>query len=478
MNENKVCVSSPAYGAGITRREILRACGMGMPAVALWQLVGQAVAAARADAAINPLVPKRPPLPARATRVIHLFQNGGVSHVDSFDPKPLLARYAGQPLPGENPKTEFKTGAAFPSPFKFRRYGQSGLEVSDMFPRLGELADDLCVIRSMHADLPNHEPSLLLMNCGEARLSRPSVGAWVTYGLGSENENLPGFIAMCPGGYPIQESQNWQSSFLPGAYQGTFIDSQHTDVRRLIENIKNDAVPPDRQRQQLDLLARLNARHRETRPGDALLESRIHSFELAYRMQLEASDAFDTSREPAWVLARYGEGVQARQMLIARRLVERGVRFVQVWSGASQPWDNHDNIAEGHGKLARDCDQPIAALLLDLKERGLLDETLVMASGEFGRTPTMQLPQGSGRDHNHYGFSLWMAGGGVKGGCVHGATDDFGYKAVVDPVHVHDLHATILHVLGFDHEAFTFRYAGRDFRLTDVHGRVVREVLA
>jgi hypothetical protein len=464
-----------------TRRHLLQCCGMGFGTVALADLINQAgllAATPQAGAPLSPLAPAYPPAPSRAKRVIHLFLNGGMSHVDTFDPKPALEKYAGKPLPIENPRTEFKTGAAFPSPFKFRKHGQSGLEVSELFPYLAELADDLCVIRSMVADLPNHEPSLLLMNCGEARLSRPSVGSWVTYGLGSENQNLPGFIALCPGGYPIQESQNWQSAFLPAAYQGTFIDSQHTDVRRLIENIRNPSVSLARQREQLDLLRQLNERHRSTREEDPLLESRIHTFELAYRMQMEAADVFDVSREPESILKMYGSGVQARQMLIARRLVERGVRFVQVWNGAGQPWDNHDNIAKEHSRLARECDRPIAALLQDLKQRGLLDETLVLCTGEFGRTPTVQLPQGTGRDHNHYGFSLWLAGGGVKGGHVYGATDEFGYRAVEDPVHVHDLHATILHLLGFDHESFTYRYAGRDFRLTDVHGRVVQQILA
>ncbi|MEX0712087.1 MAG: DUF1501 domain-containing protein [Pirellulales bacterium] len=466
--------------AGMTRRELLCRGGMGFGALALADLMAQAglLAATQEGIALNPLAARRPPLPAKARRVIHLFLNGGVSHVDTFDPKPALEKYAGQTLPIENPKTEFKTGAAFPSPFKFSQRGQSGLEISELFPHVAESADDLCVIRSMHADLPNHEPSLLLMNCGEARLSRPSVGSWVTYGLGSENENLPGFIAMCPSGYPIQESQNWHSSFLPGAYQGTFIDSQHTDVQRLIENIRNESVTPAQQREQLDLLLKLNELHRGDRPEDAQLESRIQTFELAYRMQIEAAGAFDISQEPESIRAMYGPGVQGRQMLIARRLVERGVRFVQVWSGAGQPWDNHENIAEAHAKLAKESDQPIGALVKDLKQRGMLDDTLVLCSGEFGRTPTVQVPQGTGRDHNHYGFSLWLAGGGVKGGHVHGATDEFGYKAVEDPVHVHDLHATMLHLLGFDHETFTYRYAGRDFRLTDVHGHVVRDILA
>jgi hypothetical protein len=337
----------------------------------------------------------------------------------------------------------------------------------------------------MHADVPNHEPSLLLMNCGEARLVRPSLGSWVTYGLGSDNQNLPGFIAMCPGGYPIQETQNWQSGFLPGVYQGTYIDTRHAEVDKLIENIKNKSLPLPEQRRQLDLLGALNARHLQDRAGDRELEARIQSFELAYRMQLDATDAFDVSLEPQHVRDLYGSGTQARQILIARRLVERGVRFVQVWHGNGQPWDSHDDLEVNHRKLARECDQAIGALLVDLKQRGMLEDTLVIWGGEFGRTPTVELPQAganagkiNGRDHNHHGFTVWMAGGGVKGGYVHGATDEFGFRAVEDKVHVHDLHATVLHLLGFDHERLTYRHAGRDFRLTDVYGQVVHELIA
>jgi hypothetical protein len=428
---------------------------------------------------------KRPHFPGKAKHVIHLFMNGGPSHVDTFDPKPALARFAGKPLPNPNLRTERRTGAAFPSPFKFTRHGQSGLEVSELFPHVAASADDLCVVRSMHADVPNHEPSLLLMNCGEARQIRPSVGSWVTYGLGTENANLPGFIAMCPGGYPIQESQNWQAGFLPGVFQGTYLDTRHTDVERLIEHIRNRTTSRGDQRRQLDLLQRLNARHRQGREDDAQLEARIQSFELAYRMQDDAAEAFDVSREPANIRALYGPGVQGRQMLIARRLVERGVRFVQVWHGEGQPWDSHDDLEVNHRRLARECDQAIGALLKDLKQRGMLEETLVLWGGEFGRTPTVELPQAganqgkvNGRDHNHYGFTVWMAGGGVKGGSVYGATDEFGFQAVENKVHVHDLHATILHLLGFDHERLTYRYAGRDFRLTDVHGHVVKQLLA
>jgi len=273
-------------------------------------------------------------------------------------------------------------------------------------------------------------------------------------------------------------AQNWRSAFLPGAYQGTYLDTQHTDVQKLIENIRNQGLTQAEQRRQLDLVQRLNQRHLEQRQKDAQLETRIQSFELAYRMQAEATDAFDINKEPLPVREMYGPGTQARQLLLARRLLERGVRVVQIWSGAGQPWDNHDDLAKQHRNLARDWDQPLAAFLRDLKQRGLFDSTLVMWGGEFGRTPVAELPQLSGRDHNHYGFSMWLAGGGVRGGHVHGATDEFGFAAVEKKVHVHDLHATLLHLLGFDHEKLIYRYAGRDYRLTDVHGSVVKEVLA
>jgi hypothetical protein len=466
----------------LSRREMLRRSGQGFGLLGLAGVMaadGSLEPQARAaESAAGALVPKSPPLVAKAQRVVHLFMNGGPSQVDTFDPKPLLDKYHGQPLPSTNLRTERKTGAAMRSPFKFSKFGQSGLEVSELFAKTAEHIDDMCVIRSMVADVPNHEPSLMLMNCGDGRLPRPSFGSWVTYGLGSENQNLPGFIAMCPGGYPIVATQNWRAAFLPGAYQGTYIDTQHTDIQKLVENIQNNATSPVEQRRQLDLVQRLNQRHLAARQHDEGLEARIHSFELAYRMQGEAAEAFDISHEPQAIRDQYTAGLQGRQLLITRRLLERGVRFVQVWSGAGQPWDNHDNLEKEHRKLAGDWDQPIAAFLSDLKARGMLDSTLVMWGGEFGRTPVAELPALSGRDHNHYGFSMWLAGGGVRGGYAHGATDEFGFAAVENKVHVHDLHATLLHLLGFDHMKLTYRYAGRDFRLTDVSGKVVRELLA
>ena len=471
-----------------TRREFLSRSGTGLGSLGLASLVaggGRSGGEAHAAAGTSPMVAHAPQYSAKAKHVIHIFLNGGPSHVDTFDPKPSLTKYHGKALPTTNLPTERKTGAAFGSPYKFAKYGESGIEVSELFQHTARHIDDICVIRSMHAEVPNHEPSLMLMNCGDGRLVRPSFGSWVTYGLGTENQNLPGFIAMCPNGLPITGTQNWRAAFLPGVFQGTHIDTKHTQIERLIENIRNDQIGSGEQRRQLNLLQELNRRHADRRANEAPLEARIHSFELAYRMQMEATDAFDIQQEPKHVLEAYGSSVQSRQLLIARRLIERGVRFVQLWHGEGQPWDNHDDIEVNHRRLAGECDKAIGALLGDLKERGLLDETLVLWGGEFGRTPTVELPTpGSnagkinGRDHNHHGFTCWMAGGGVRGGQVHGATDEFGFAAVENKVAVHDLHATMLHLLGFDHEKLTYRYAGRDFRLTDVHGRVVRELLA
>jgi hypothetical protein len=468
----------------LNRRELLKRTGQGFGYLSLAALLGEQALRETAQAGISPMAVKAPHFPAKAKHVIHIFCNGGPSHVDTFDPKPSLNKYHGKELP-KSLKTERKTGAAFGSPFKFQKYGESGIEVSELFHHTAQSVDDMCVIRSMCADVPNHEPSLMLMNCGDARLARPSLGSWVTYGLGTENQNLPGFIAMCPNGLPITESNNWRSAFLPGVYQGTYIDTKHTEIDKLIENIKNDKLAPRQQRDQLDLVQSLNRQHLAARGSDSGLETRINSLELAYRMQMDAAEAFDINLEPKHIREMYGEGVHARQLLIARRLVERGVRFVQLWHGAGQPWDNHDDLEVGHRRLAKQLDQPLGALLKDLKQRGLLDETLVIWGGEFGRTPTVELPTpGSnagkinGRDHNHWGFTVFMAGGGVKGGHIHGATDEFGFQAIEDKVHVHDLQATILKLLGFDHEQLTYRFAGRDFRLTDVHGHPVDSIIA
>lgn len=469
-------MSSSESPFSINRRDILRRSALGFGALGLAGVLGDD----GLSAAENPLQPQRSHFPGKAKRVIHFFLNGGPSHVDTFDPKPALTKYDGKPL-ATNLTTERKTGAAFASPFEFKRYGESGIEVSELFSKTAEHIDDIAVIRSMYAQVPNHEPSLMLMNCGDSVQARPSFGAWTLYGLGTENQNLPGFVAMCPGGLPIKDNENWQAAFLPGAFQGTYVDSNKQKLSELIENIEHPQVSTADQRQQLDLLARWNARHRAGRI-DSRLDARIHSYELAFRMQQDASDAFDISREPEYIKALYGSGVHGRQTLMARRLLERGVRYVQLWHGKGQPWDNHEKIEANHRTLAGQLDQPIAALLTDLKQRGMLDETLVLWGGEFGRTPTVELGGDGkaklGRDHNHYGFTVWMAGGGVKGGTVHGSTDEFGFKAEKNPTSVHDLHATMLHLLGLDHKQLTYRYAGRDFRLTDVHGKVISDIVA
>lgn len=465
------------------RRDALRQSGLGLGAIALGNLLHGDGCAAAVPTESTGNVPTH--FPATAKRIIHLFMNGGPSQVDTFDHKPALDQFDGKTAGLDDLKTERPTGNVMRSPFAFQKYGERGLPVSELFQRTAAHADDLCVIHSMYADVPNHEPSLLLMNCGEARLIRPAMGSWVTYGLGSANENLPAFVAMCPGGYPIKESQNWQNGFLPGKYQGTHVDPRHSTVERLIENIRGRAVAPPDQREQLDLLMKWNRAHAATRLEDPRLDSRIESFELAYRMQSEASDAFDVSRESKETLEMYGDGEFARGALIARRLVERDVRFVQLYTGAGQPWDSHDDIHIGHRDVAAQVDRAIAALLSDLKRTGLLEDTLVIWGGEFGRTPVVEMPTAganagkmNGRDHNHYGFTMWMAGGGVAAGTTVGATDELGFKAVENRVHVHDLHATILKLLGYDHKRLTYRYAGRDFRLTDVHGRIVDEIIA
>lgn len=472
----------------LSRRQLLGRMGNGFAALGLAGLLSETASAAplglsdQAQRVQDPLRARRAPGKARAKRVIFLFMNGGPSQVDTFDPKPMLQKYAGQAIPLQL-STERKTGAALPSPYKFQKHGQSGIEVSEIFPHVAKHVDDMCVIRSMYADVPNHEPSLMLMNCGEARTVRPSMGSWVLYGLGTENQNLPGYIAMCPGGFPIQETQNWQAGFLPGVLAGTYINPNETDIDKIVENIRNHYTLAPDQREQLDLVQRLNRKHLARREKDSALEARIQSFELAYRMQTEASDAFDVNKESAATREMYGAGNFARQCLIARRLAERGVRFIQLYHGAGQPWDSHDDIEVSHRNLAKESDQAIGALLTDLKQRGMLDDTLVIWGGEFGRTPTVEMPtpganagKMNGRDHNHYGFTYWMAGGGVKAGTVYGATDEFGFKAEDKPVHVHDLHATILHLLGMDHTKVIYPHQGRPERIDQNEGHAYTKI--
>jgi len=458
---------------GISRRDLLARTGTGLGVLGLAGLLhAEQEGGNPLRSANNPLAPKKPHFPAKAKHVIHLFMNGGPSQVDTFDPKPELTKQDGKKPTGANLSTERKTGPLFKSPFKFHKCGQSGIEVSEIFPEIGKCIDDICVIRSMHTNIPNHEPGLLLMTCGNTQAIRPSMGSWLTYGLGTENQNLPGFVVMCPG-KPVVGPALWSNSFLPGVFQGCHI--QNLDPKRVIDHIRNVNVSTSTQREQLDLLNQLNGLHRDQRGGDDQLESRIQSLEIAYRMQTEAQEAFDVSREPLKVREAYGRGYFADACLATRRLVERGVRMVQVFYGSGQPWDDHGNIEKGHRDKAKDSDKAIAALLRDLKQTGLLDETLVLWGGEFGRTPTSE--GGNGRDHNNHGFSVWLAGGGVKGGLAYGATDEFGFAAMEKKVHIHDLHATILHLMGIDHEKLTYRYSGRDFRLTDVHGVVVKDIL-
>ncbi len=458
--------------APLSRRDLLARTGTGLGLLGLAGLMGP-TPTVRATESVSPLAPKEPHFKPKAKHVIHLFMNGGPSQVDTFDPKPQLEKYHGQQPPSADLKTERKTGGLFKSPFKFNKYGKSGIEVSELFPEVGSMIDDICVVRSMHTNIPNHEPGLLLMTCGNTQAIRPSYGSWLLYGLGTENQNLPGFVVLCPG-KPVVGPALWNNSFLPGVYQGCHIAK--LDPKQVIDHIRNKHLSSDTQRQQLDLLNGLNKIHLEQRKGDDQLDARIQSLEMAFRMQTEATDAFDVTKEPVKTRDAYGKGYFADACLTARRLVERGVRTVQVFYGDGQPWDDHGDIEKGHRNKAKDSDKAIAALLKDLKQTGLLDETLVLWGGEFGRTPTSE--GGNGRDHNHHGFSVWLAGGGIKGGQTYGSTDEFGFKAVENKVHVHDLHATILHLMGIDHEKLTYRYSGRDFRLTDVHGTVVKALLA
>ena len=458
----------------LTRREMLQRSGMGMGLASLAMLLAGG-AGSRTARAAGPTLPRGaalpgsaipgPHFPARAKHVIHIFAGGGPSHVDTFDPKPALARFAEQTLPGLN-------GLAYPSPFKFAKHGQSGLEVSELFPGLAQCVDDLCVIRSMWTDVPAHEPASRFMHTGSLQIPKPSLGSWVVYGLGSENQNIPGFISL--GGNTTYR----QASFLPSLFQGVNVNySPRLPLNQVLLNISNAFTPAQDQRRQLDLARRLNALHSEKLHKEEQLEARIESFEMAFRMQTEATDAFDVSKEPQNVRNLYGTSDMGAKMLVARRLVERGVRFVQVFAGG---WDHHQNLEQNLRRSAGLIDQPAAALLKDLKLRGLLDETLVIWGGEFGRTVTRDRSGAGqpGRDHNGRGFCTWMAGGGVKGGLAYGATDEFGDRAAVNRVHVHDLHATILALLGFDHKRLTYRYNGRDFRLTDNYGQVVQDVIA
>lgn len=458
-----------------SRRTLLRDCANGFGMVALASILGTE----EARAATSPLSPKKPLFKARAKRVIFVFMHGGPSQVDTFDPKPLLKRDHGKPFPGAKPRVQFAaTGNLLKSPWEFKHYGKSGIEVSDLFPEVGKMVDDLCVIRSVHADNTAHGGALLQLHTGSDTFVRPSMGSWITYGLGTENQNLPGFVTICPtlghGGV-----QNWSSAFLPAAFQGTPIGNAGMSAEKATINHIRRADPIELQRLQLDMLKHMNEDQLHQTGPDPHLEGRIDAFELAFRMQTEAPELMDFKGESKATLDLYGIGEKptdnfGRQCLMARRFSERGVRFVQV--SHSYKWDQHGDLKNGHTNNAAEVDKPIAGLLKDLKARGLLEDTLVLWGGEFGRTPTAQ--GDDGRDHNPHGFTMWMAGGGVKGGMVYGATDDYGYYAVEDKMHMHDLHATLLHLLGMDHTKLTYRYAGRDFRLTDVAGEVATKILA
>ena len=449
----------------LSRRQLLKTSGVGFGMIGLSAMLGEEQRLAAATRSTTPTLPKHPHHTPRAKHVIFLFMNGGPSHVDTFDPKTELKAQEGKAGRG---------GKYMPSPFSFGKYGEAGIDMSEIYPHLGAVADELCILRGMHTTTPNHEPGLLMMNSGVQQPIRPCMGSWITYGLGTENQNLPGFVVLCPG-KPVVGPALWGNSFLPGIFQGTHINNSNIDPKNAIGHITNKNLSPTAQRRLLDLLQRSNQRHLDKRDVDLNLEARIQSLEVAYGMQFEAQEAFDTSRETKETLENYGEGQFANGCLVARRLVERGVRMVQIYYGAGQPWDAHGNIMD-HKRDAGKSDQPITALIKDLKQRGLLDETLIVWTGEFGRTPTAQGK--TGRNHHATGFTSWLAGGGIKGGMTYGATDELGMNAVENRMDVHDLHATMLHLLGINHEELTYRYSGRDFRLTDVFGNIQHEIIA
>lgn len=460
-----------------TRRQILQQSAIGFGGLAM-----QALLAGEATSE-NPLTARQPHFKPRAKRIVFLFMKGGPSHVDTFDPKPLLDRDHGKPLPFAGPKVTFaKQGNLLRSPWKFQQHGDSGLPVSELFPQIAKQSDKLCVLRSVHGTNPAHGAAALKLHTGAEQLVRPSFGSWITYGLGTENQNLPGFITICPtlahGGV-----NNWGSAFLPSHCQGTPIGNASLPATQAnVKHIDNPHLSLQQQREQIDLIRNLSQPFQESTDAQEALDSRLNSFELAFRMQTAMPEIQDLSQETTTTRSLYGIDDPVtedfgRQCLMARRFLERDVRFVQVThSDSFVQWDQHSNLYQGHTKNAAEVDRPIAGLLQDLESRGLLEDTLVLWGGEFGRTPTSQ--GNNGRDHNPHGFTMWMAGGGVKGGFAYGATDDYGYYAAENKMHVHDLHATILHLLGLDHQRLTYRYAGRDFRLTDVAGVVAKDILA
>lgn len=493
----------------LTRREAMRRVGNGFGMAALAGLLGNSLAQAGAIATPDGGVKLgKLDYPQKVKRVIFLFMNGGMSHVDTFDHKPMLEKYDGQPLPGGSISTERKTGALMKSPFTFKKYGQCGMEVSELWPHLAEVADDICWVKSVYSEIPNHEPSCLMLNTGANQAGRPSMGAWITYGLGTENQNLPGFVVLCPDIPTTVGPPLWSNGFLPAVHQGTYIsnrvdtgdtppapmtdakgDKQKKvtiekgfDPKKLISYVNNPKFTLVEQQREMDLLKKLEGIRTEQAGTDMQVEATLQSMETAFRMQTEAPDVFDVRKESQAVLDMYGEGFVARGALTAVRLVEKGVRFVQLYYSKGDPWDAHADIF-AHKVNARNSDQAFAAVIKDLKQRGLWEDTLVVCGSEFGRTPVREVGGGGGsirrgRDHNPFGFTMWLAGGAVKGGTIYGATDDFGFKAVEKPVHVHDIHATMLYLMGIDHTKLTYRYSGRDFRLTDVHGNVLHDLVA
>ena len=470
----------------LSRRHLLRHfyCGFGLVGLA-GLLAGQGMSAESAD----PTAPKKPHFRPRAKRVIFMFMHGGPSHLDTFDPKPLLTRDHGKPLPFKRPLTfaEGDTGTLLRSPWQFRQYGQSGLPVSELFPNIARHIDDICVLRSVVGDSVAHGGAVLQLHTGSNTFTRPSMGSWAIYGLGTENRNLPAYLTLKPG-LSHGGAKNWSSGFLPAAYQGTAVGHGGMSVDELsepIEHLKNKTLSPAQQRYELDMLQQMNRQSADRWNHDPEFDARIQAFELAFRMQTEAPEAFDISKESDATKKLYGlDRPETRdfawQCLMARRLAQRDVRFIQIsheyGPGNEVGWDAHSELIRLHTRTALQVDQPIHGLLTDLKAHGLLNDTLVVWGGEFGRTPIAQA--GDGRDHNPYGYTMWMAGGGVKGGTTYGATDDYGYFAVEDRMHIHDLHATILHILGMDHKRLTYQYGGRNFRLTDVSGEVALKILA
>lgn len=474
----------------LTRRQALSQLGGGMGLVALSSMVNNSMAkAAAGQEGIPGALPKLHFKP-RAKRVIFLFMNGGMSHVDTFDYKPMLDKYDGQPMPGGAVLTQRKTGNLMKSPFKFQRYGKADAQVSELWPHVGGISEELCVVNSMYADIPNHEPSITLMNTGANVIGRPSMGSWITYGLGIENRNLPGYVVLVPSQPITIGSPLWSSAFLPAIYQGTYVKNEWVEdevfkASRVIPNVSNADIDSAIQRRDVDFLRKLNEMNMaKLGEKDSQMDASIKNMETAFQMQTEAPEVFDVTKESKAVLDMYGPGSTALGCLMAVRLAEKGVRMTQVYYSKGDPWDAHADIMT-YRRLAKDSDQPFAAVVKDLKQRGMLEDTLVIGGTEFGRTPAIQTANEAvgdgvvnGRDHNHYGFSLWLAGGGIKGGITHGATDDFGYKAIDKKVHVHDLHATILYLLGIDHTKLTYRYSGRDFRLTDTAGEVIHDIIA